>query len=70
MKLNVFGKKIEVVRRDNKWRAYYLGNEGKRRLAANIVIPSDIKEDELREYMADLCHEWATPNRDSVTLME
>jgi hypothetical protein len=67
MKLNVFGKHIEVVRCNNKWKAYYLGNEGKKRLAEDIVIPSDIEENELPNYMADLCHEWASQNRDSVT---
>ncbi len=30
---------------------------------------SNIKEEELPECMADLCHEWAAPNR-NVTLIE
>lgn len=69
MKLNVFGQQIEVVRQNNKWKTYYLGNEGKRRLADNIVIPSNITEEKIPEYMADLCHEWATPNQNDVTII-
>ncbi len=69
MKLNVFGRHVQVLRCNNDWKAYYLGNEGKRRLAEDIVIPSEIKKDELPNYLADLCHEWASQNRETVTII-
>ena len=62
MKLNVFGKKvIEVVRTDNDWQVFYLGNEGKKRKAEGLIIPSSINESEIEEYISDLFHEMATP---------
>lgn len=62
MKLNVFGKKIEVARKENQWKVFYFGNEGKKRAAEDIVLPAGLKEEEIVAYIADLCHEWATPN--------
>lgn len=70
MKLNVFGRYVEVVRRQDRWLVYYLGSEGKKRIAEDILIPSGVKEDNLVEYIADLCHEWASPNKSDVTVME
>ena len=61
MKLNVFGRIIEVMREEGRWKVFCLGNEGKKREAHNIVIPSSLKEEDLTKYIADLCHEWATP---------
>jgi len=67
MKFNVFAKKfIEVVRNDNDWQAYYLGNEGKKRKAEGLLIPSSIDESEIEEYIADLFHEMATPSNNEV----
>lgn len=66
MRLNVFGRELEVVRNDGQWSAFYLGNEGKKRLASDIVIPAEIDESELLTYLADVCHEWATPTQKRV----
>jgi len=67
MKLNVFGKKtIEVIRRDNEWQVFYLGNKGKKRKAEGLVIPSTLAESEIVEYISDLFHEMATPNNNEV----
>ena len=67
MKLNVFGKKvIEVVRTDNEWQVFYLGNEGKKRKAEGLIIPSSINESEIEEYISDLFHEMATPSNSKV----
>jgi hypothetical protein len=62
MKLNVYGTLIEISRKERKWIVYYLGNEGKKRVAQDIHIPSEINKESLIEYIADLCHEWAKPN--------
>lgn len=70
MKINVFGKIIEVVRNDNRWEVFHVGNEGKKRLANDIVIPSNLKEEELIGYISDLCHEWATPANKEVKILD
>jgi hypothetical protein len=59
-RFNIFGSLIAVTGTGGVWRAFYLGTEGKRR-PADFVVPSDIAEDELCEYLADLFHEDATP---------
>ena len=66
MKFNVFGRLVEVQRYNEEWVVYYLGNEGKKRKAANILVPSFVAEVELAEYLADLYHEWATPTNSAV----
>ncbi len=68
MRLDVFGKSVEVVKRDNQWRTFYLGNEGKKRAATDITIPSSVPESDVVAYVADLCHEWATSAHPSVTV--
>lgn len=70
MTLHVFGKIAEVTRRDNRSIVYYLGNEGKIRTADDIHIPAHVAEDELADYIADLCHEWATPRYNCVTIFK
>jgi hypothetical protein len=67
LKFDVFGSPVLVMRVDGVWKAYYDGTDGKRRLSADIVIPSDVTEVELCRYLADLCHEWATSRHPDVT---
>lgn len=59
-RFDVFGRKVLVTRSDGHWQAFYLGDEGKRRRAPDIVIPAETAEQDLALYLADLCHEWAT----------
>jgi len=63
---NVFGRRLLVTREDREWSAFYVGDEGKSRKATDIVIPSDVPDVMLRQYLADLCHEWATEQNSSV----
>ena len=70
MKLNVFGRELEVVRAEGKWRAFYPGSDGTRRKAQDITIPHEMAEAEIVEYVADLCHEWATPDNPEVTIVQ
>jgi hypothetical protein len=65
IRFNVFGTPVGVERRDGVWRPFYLGNEGKRR-DADFVIPNDIIEADLADYLAVLFHEEATPDRNEV----
>ena len=60
IRLNVFGKKIGAIRSDKGWSLFYLSEDGKRRSADDIVIPSFVDESQVEDYLADICHEWAT----------
>lgn len=66
LKLDVFGRAVLVERSENGWDVFYLGGEGKRRRADDIFIPSDVLEADVERFVADLCHEWATPRNPSV----
>lgn len=69
LRFSIFGTLIGIIGSDGGWRAFYLGTDGKRR-PADFVVPIDVAEDELCEYLADLYHENATPrNSDAVQLM-
>jgi hypothetical protein len=64
-KFKVFGLIVPVEKDADGWRAYYLGTDGKKRLA-DFIIPKDIKDDELDQYFGDLFHENARPNNADV----
>ena len=42
------------------WRIFYVSPDGKRRPADDILVPEFVTESELVDFIADLCHEWAT----------
>ncbi|MYM27638.1 hypothetical protein GTP58_04835 [Duganella sp. CY15W] len=60
LKFKVFGSFIAVTGMPGAWRAFYFGAEGKRR-PADFIIPGDVAERDLCEYLSDLLHEDATP---------
>ena len=69
MRFNVFGREILVIRSETGWELFYPG-EGKRRPALDLMMPPDISESEIEQYLGDLCHEWATARHPSVTRIE
>jgi len=60
IQFKVFGRVIAVAGQAGSWQAFYPGMNGTRR-PADFIIPSDVDEDGLAEYLADLFHEDATP---------
>ncbi len=70
LKFDVFGRDVLVVRKDGGWEAFYLGDEGKRRPAAEIIVPPNITETGMAQYLDDLCHEWATERHNSVKKLD
>lgn len=60
IKYNVYGRIILTQKSEKGWNLYYLGDEGKMRPAADLMVPSFIEENELEEYLSDICHEWVT----------
>ncbi len=70
LRFDVFGRKVLVVEFEMGWATFYLGVEGKRRPATEIVVPKDIPESEIEQYLGDLCHEWATEQHPDVKRLE
>ena len=68
LRFDVFGRRIDVEATSGGWSAYLPGNDGKRR-AANIVIPSGLDAHGIAQYLDDLFHEAATPERPKVRLL-
>ncbi len=66
MEFDVFGRRIIVERHGAAWLAFEPGNDGKRRAAEGIVIPADLPEEGIAQFLADLCHEDASPSRPHV----
>ena len=64
-RFKVFGKLIAVTGQAGARQAFFLGPEGKRR-PADFIIPRDIADSELAEYLGDLFHEDATPRYNTV----
>lgn len=63
---DVFGREVAVVQSEFGWQVYYLGPDGKRRLADDIQIPAETAEADLIQALDDLCHEWATAKKNAV----
>ncbi|MCC2617352.1 hypothetical protein LJ739_13960 [Aestuariibacter halophilus] len=60
MKLTIFGRDVDIMRRPHGWEAVYVGNDGKKRRAEDILIPSHLAEQDIIGYVSDVCHEWAS----------
>ena len=69
-RFDLFGRRIAVEASDAGWVVYYLGDEGKRRRATDIVVPPNLSEADLQTYLADLCHEWATERHPTVSKLD
>ena len=70
LRFDVFGRRVLIAESNNGWVAFYLGDDGKRRSAPDIVVPADIPALEIAQYLDDLCHEWATERHPSVKQLE
>ena len=70
LRFDVFGRRVLIAASNNGWVTFYLGDDGKRRSAPDIVIPADIPESEIAQYLDDICHEWATEHHPSVKQLD
>jgi hypothetical protein len=66
MKLDVFGRKMQIFREGDQWIVFLLGDDGKKRLMQDVAIPSELKEEQILQYISDMFHELATPERPEV----
>jgi hypothetical protein len=55
-----------AVRSQGTWSVFYFGTDGKRRPARDVLVPPEVTESELVDYLADLCHEWGTKQHPEV----
>ena len=63
----MFGRRLLVERTATGWQTYIPGDDGKRRSSPGVVIPEFVvSDDELLQYLADLWHESARPDRQIV----
>ncbi len=65
LRFNVFGRILAIRGEPGAWQPFYPGNDGTRR-PADFIIPSEITEDGLADYLADLFHEDANASRNTV----
>ena len=61
---------MQLVRTTDGWKAYHTGSDGKRRPAHDVMIPSEIAESEVIQYVADICHEWARDGHLDIIVLE
>jgi hypothetical protein len=66
IKFDVFGRLMLAERTTTGWQLFYLGDEGKRRPATDLVVPEFISEAELDQYLADIFHESASSKHSTV----
>jgi hypothetical protein len=66
MKFSVYGKTIIAEESSKYWRLYYEGAQGKNQPAEDLKVPSFIEEDELEEFLSDICHEWVSDRHPDV----
>ena len=68
LRFEVFGRRIDVERKDGKWLAYLPGSDGKRR-PANIPISAELDAKGIAQYFDDLFHESASAKYPHVRLL-
>jgi hypothetical protein len=64
-KFDVFGKVMVAELSATGWQLFVMGIDGKRS-PAGVIVPSVVAEDELCQYLDDIYHEMATPQRPAV----
>ncbi len=70
LRFDVFGRRVLIAESNNGWITFYLGDDGKRRSAPDIVVPSEIPESQIAQCFDDICHEWATEHHPSVKQLD
>lgn len=69
VKINAYGRLLEIIKENEHWSIYVLG-EGKKSLAKDIIIPPTYNEQEALEYLADMLHEAATPQNPDIKIVD
>jgi len=59
MDLEIFGRRLRIQKEKEGWTVMIIGKDGKTRISEDILIPSTLREHEIRQYLEDLLHEYA-----------
>ncbi|WP_299810211.1 hypothetical protein [uncultured Shewanella sp.] len=71
IRFDVFGKLMSVERKGDEWLLFNVSSSGMRARIYEVVIPPELKQDELAVYLDDIFHEQSSDNHPSViTLSE
>ncbi|CAH6780777.1 conserved hypothetical protein [Vibrio chagasii] len=66
LKFNVFGKIMSVSRQSEEWLLFLESDVGMRIRIYDVIIPPELKKEELAQYLDDIYHESATVSYPSV----
>lgn len=63
---NVFGRSMSVIRQDEQWLLFNEPAVGMRTRVYDVVLPSDLSNQQLASYLADIYHEYASDKHPEV----
>lgn len=66
IKFNVFGKVLSVQRKNDEWLLFREADTGMRARIYDVVIPPELTQDKLAQYLDDIYHEHASEKHPSV----
>lgn len=70
IEFDVFGKRMSVQRRDDEWLLFLHPDTGIRSRVYDVVIPGDLEESDLAEYLSDMYHEYGSENTSTVQRLD
>lgn len=68
-RFDAYGRMLRITRSNDEWDVRAEGADGTLR-DARVRIPASVPESELAEFLADLFHESATPERPDVVRLD
>lgn len=68
MRLNTYGKLLEIIRENGTWMIYEVG-EGKKSRSNDFYIPSEYNEEQVVRFLEDMLHERATPDNPNIKVI-
>lgn len=66
LRFRVFGQAMSVAREQVEWVLYRESHTGIKARIYDVVIPSELKQDDLARYLDDIYHEMASDKHPSV----
>lgn len=66
-KFNVFGKKMAIQRKEGQWLLFNEPDFGIRSRVYDVVIPAELSEQKLVQYLDDIYHEYSSEQYPKVT---
>jgi len=70
LEFDVFGKLMSVQRKDNEWLLFIKTGTGMRIRVYDVIIPPDLKENELANFLSDMYHEYGNENKPEVRKLD